>query len=388
MRIGMGPFVILTMLVGCSSPSFLLRTPPPQRPATVSSGDAAGETKPSESYQSDPEKPSPQAEASTETPPETAAVPAPIVSPQPEASTETPPDIAVVPVPIGGAPLTCIRSTDASAVVRCDMKMESGAPVSSNPNMVYIVSGEDPVQTKVAITPAATGSFTFTIPTQLQSLKAFAVAVGFTDNAYSGSNSFKYAGKDVLMAMVGYGKADLTNVVKDPGFEEFVVPAKDSSLYIEQGDFKNWMARSKADTGCLDLSPMIEIQKNYGTAAAFEGKQWTALDSVCAEDHAKAAGNIGLFQDLVVKKDHIYAISFAQKRRPGVSSLQKIVVSWGSEVLVQRETVDTQWTVLSIIKAATTDQMRIDFEEVGLSDGYGTLLDDVRVYDLGLPDLL
>lgn len=189
------------------------------------------------------------------------------------------------------------------------------------------------------------------------------------------------------MTMVGYGKTDLTNVVKDPSFEEIAVSGGGFATLVQQGNFKSWLARNKADTGCLDLSPIIELQTNHAKQKALNGKQWTELDSACAFDNGENAGNIGLFQDLAVIKDHVYAISFGAKRRAEANTLQRMRMTWGGLLLFEQDTIQDDWTVFSMIQTSTSNGARIDFEETGYSDGYGTLLDDIRIYDLGLPVL-
>ncbi len=278
---------------------------------------------------------------------------------------------AVMPVPISGAPLTCIRSAEAAAEVRCTFQEEDGTPSDVNPSFGFIISGQDPSRTPVKLSRESVGIFTFNIPSELSSLTAFGVGLADTD-------------ENIQMALVGDGRPDLTNLVKNSSFEDYIIPLDTDVFMVPQGEFKNWFGRYKDQTACLDISPIMKIQKTGVDLTAFEGKQWAELETVCAEDRSRLGGNAAFFQDLTVLKDHAYAIAFAYRRSGPKALLQKFALRWNADLLLEKEVADERWTWNYLIKSATTDRIRLDFEEIGIADGFGTLIDDVRVYDLGL----
>ncbi len=274
---------------------------------------------------------------------------------------------ATIPVAIGGAPLLCgLNKT--SNIVSCQTFDGDGKPMDYNPDFAYIISGKIPVQTQVPLKKTGLGEFAFVLPSEIRSLEAFGVGLGSSS-------------ADILLTMVGYGDTDLENIVRDPSFENVVIPV---DKFIPTSEYKSWQGNTRVATNCVDLNAIMEQQKTGALGKGFDGAQWADLDSHCTSDPKGTGGNILLYQDLAVQQDHMYSISFAQKRNKN-NSTSKLIVRWGGEVLLEQETTADNWVVLTTMKPAKSSSARIEFEEIGLEDALGTLIDDVRIYDMGLP---
>lgn len=117
-----------------------------------------------------------------------------------------------------------------------------------------------------------------------------------------------------------------------------------------------------------------------------DGNQWVELDSTCSVpiNEGSNGGNIALYQDLTLAAGHIYEVIFEYKAKQPHDSLQKISVKFGGETVLVKEVTETDWTTYKFTRAVSTDAIRIEFEELGKDDGKGTMLDNVRIYDLGV----
>jgi len=278
------------------------------------------------------------------------------------------------PIPIAGSPLTCVRTADASKEVRCTYQEADGKPMDQNPTVGFMISGQDSQKTPVDLTRLGIGLYSFQIPAPLLSLTAFAVGLGSSNN-------------DVQVSLVGKGQPDLLNVVKDSGFEEYAINDDADVLFVQQGLFRNWFGVFKGETRCLSVAPIIKIQKGGPLNVVHEGRNWAELESVCADDYTKLGGNYAMFQDVPVLKGHLYMMAFAVKHNGPVSSSQRLAVKWNEDTLLDKNVVENEWTMVRYMKVAPADGARITFDEIGASDGFGSLIDDVRIYDLGLPVL-
>ncbi len=127
----------------------------------------------------------------------------------------------------------------------------------------------------------------------------------------------------------------------------------------------------------LSLGSSFEMHNNdtfYGLSAA-RGAQLVELDS---------DGSSGIYQDLPTTPSATYALHFAFGARPESGPEDNVLEVWWDGALIAgplsldgSELSTASWTYYTYFVTATRSTTRLEFRDVGISNTYGTLLDDV-----------
>ena len=127
----------------------------------------------------------------------------------------------------------------------------------------------------------------------------------------------------------------------------------------------------------LSFGSSIEINNDntfFGLSAA-RGAQLVELDS---------EGSSGIYQDLPTTPGATYALHFAFGARPESGPEDNVLeVWWDGELIAGPLSLDgselttASWTSYTYFVMATRSTTRLEFRDVGISNTYGTLLDDV-----------
>lgn len=131
----------------------------------------------------------------------------------------------------------------------------------------------------------------------------------------------------------------------------------------------------------LTYGPAIEIQNSTAGPAA-DGLQWIELDSTASS---------GIYQNLNTTVNQVYLLSFAFSPRLGTPASDNILqVQWNGQVLATisadgTNLTSTQWTTYTYAVIATGPSTRLEFDDLGTSNGVGTFLDNVSVTTASLP---
>lgn len=191
-----------------------------------------------------------------------------------------------------------------------------------------------------------------------------------------------------LALMIPAAKADL---VVNGGFEQPTTTSPAGYSYYAPGAVPGWLLDTARSVGTF-----IEIQNGL-QGNAHSGSQLAELDS---------NGSTFIYQDIATVVGHTYLVSFFFAARPQFAHLLKsggdyaenanenhlFVLSGDSAspqnlVTMMNPTQDgtaqtgTVWQQYTYQLVALSTSTRIEFGDGGVSDSYGTFLDDVSVVD-------
>jgi Protein of unknown function (DUF642) len=155
----------------------------------------------------------------------------------------------------------------------------------------------------------------------------------------------------------------LPNLLTGGSFEHPAVKARTSHSFAS---IRGWR---------LAYGPNFELQNRLvGPAAA--GQQYAELDS---------DASTGIFQRVHTNAETKYRLAFCASARPGTPPAENVlVVKWHRRVVARialdgRHHSQTDWHSYAFKVTATGRRTRLEFDDRGISDSVGTLLDAVRL---------
>lgn len=290
-------------------------------------------------------------------------------SPATYAGAEMPmPDAAYIPISIGGASLTCSLSSHDSSQANCFATKVAGQPFKFSATKAFFIDSKEKVWFPTNLFETAPGSWNVKLPFKADN-KSF--AIGLSDDKFS-----------IMMDWVANTADPLAKGIADGSFEAVLYDGTIATQMLDSAHQKDWKAISKID-GCESVVEVGNSASMYKEVAS-DGNQFIELDTAC---HANNLGNAGnnsiIFQDLKTKVDHIYEISFQYKGRIGAKRKQELQVRWGGENILKTVVTNESWQTYKFISRTSKENIRIEFEESGVNDGTGTLIDNVIVTDGG-----
>ena len=186
-----------------------------------------------------------------------------------------------------------------------------------------------------------------------------------------------------LAFLAAVGTVSAASLIANGGFE---VPVNTASwqIYPDGTPGMVWHAEGidPAHPGYNDLE--IQTQGTLGLVPA-EGNQYAELDPYY---------NVRISQDVNLQKGHTYLLSYAQSCRrddPALPSTLQVTMSVPNAGSVLATTGCNRdgamkWTVHTVSIAPSADGVvSLSFEDKGVSDSYGVLLDDVKLEDQTIP---
>jgi fibro-slime domain-containing protein len=194
------------------------------------------------------------------------------------------------------------------------------------------------------------------------------------------------------------GVCNPQDLITNGSFEEPAV-TNNANWDIYSGSIPGWSAE------WMNPAPMqgkpevanIELQRNplMGWTAQ-DGDQWTELDTDWDGPGGGINGepaSIKLYQDVSVIYGARYTLSFWTAPRPGYGTVDnKTEVKWGNQVLfggpIEEDGTSLnqlQWTQHSTNVTAISGTMRLTFSDLGDSNSFGALLDNVSLHRVCVP---
>ncbi|RYZ57731.1 MAG: hypothetical protein EOP07_09050 [Proteobacteria bacterium] len=278
------------------------------------------------------------------------------------------PEAAHMPVAIGGASLFCSVPNIEVALATCFAKQKSGALADFAAQKAYFIDSQDLNWAETSFIRKALGTFEVSLPYKVKD-KSF--AIGFVNND-----------NKTIVDWVIDANDPIPKAVVDGGFEDIRYDGSFATQFLDPAHQKAWKAKSKT-ANCADVIEMANVNTAMGILPV-EGDQWVELDSVCkTESFLSGGNNIVLYQDLKLEPDHIYQITFQFSGRPGATQKQEFQVRFGDEEILKMVVTDDKWQSYTFTRRVIKERMRIEFEESGIVDGRGTLLDNVVVSSVG-----
>ncbi|WP_437815453.1 DNRLRE domain-containing protein [Sorangium sp. So ce1078] len=148
------------------------------------------------------------------------------------------------------------------------------------------------------------------------------------------------------------------DIVTNGSFESPNVSRGNSSLY---SSISGWQA----------AYGQIQIHDHSNGMNPAHGEQHVELD---------ASSSSGIYQDLTTVPGATYQLRFAFAARPGTNASQNVLgVVWGGQPVATLTTASSAWVYYTYTLVASGATTRLQFNDLGISNGQGTLLDRVTV---------
>jgi hypothetical protein len=153
---------------------------------------------------------------------------------------------------------------------------------------------------------------------------------------------------------------------------------------IENGSFEvpavgrgNWRLFPAIQGWQLASGPGIEVQSHTGSTPA-DGNQLVELDST---------GSSAMYQDVRTRPGAVYELRIAISPRPGRSGADnRLAVRFGGQQIAivegGREGRDARWSYVTYRVVASSHISRLELADVGPSNGFGILIDDVSLIQI------
>ena len=170
----------------------------------------------------------------------------------------------------------------------------------------------------------------------------------------------------VVVAQRAAAGAAPTELVTNGGFESPAIPLH--TYAVLHTPISGWTEAAPRTCG-------IEIQ-NHVAGSPFEGQQFTELDSTCSTE---------IYQNLTTIPGKTYRLTYEFSARPTRGPADNVLQAWWNGKLLDTEQLDgigltdTNWIKFSYHVKATGTTTQIAFADAGVSNSYGTYLDDVSV---------
>jgi hypothetical protein len=275
---------------------------------------------------------------------------------------------AVTPVIVSGASLTC--SLKDLTTASCLATEAKGAAFDFAVARAYVIKGSPAVWTATKFNKIVTGEWNIDVTSISGS---FAIGI-------------QNAQKETLTDWIIQPDAPPLNLVKDGGFESLILesnPTLDFQFIMSQPSL-SWQARFTPDFTTCKV-PYIEIQiANHGMTPS-EGSRYTELNSACRDTSLDGPSPIALYQKVGnLIKNNFYEIRLQHRRRIDFPPPVGFQVAFGNQVLPAVPVAQVEWIEYRAIVKADSIEAVLSIEETSRHEsGIGTLIDNVRIFDLG-----
>ncbi len=170
------------------------------------------------------------------------------------------------------------------------------------------------------------------------------------------------------------------NLLRNGSFEDYPL-LLDPLVTSKQGD--PWQAQIPVESPCTVA--WLDVNSNDTKNLASEGVRYLDLNSYCNDD-VKHSKNIAI-QNYQAHEGHLYQLVYQYAANPDATFEHNLEVMWsgesvGSHTLVRK---DLTWIEQSVLQFAKGDSHYVAFQDKSdATDSRGALLDNVRLYDLGI----
>ncbi|MBE7465806.1 MAG: VCBS repeat-containing protein [Planctomycetes bacterium] len=182
------------------------------------------------------------------------------------------------------------------------------------------------------------------------------------------------------------------NLISNGSFEEPVITHPAGWYIYGSGRLNGWQVRWVHDAQRVSpvlaaTGPVLELQKSGvlpGIAAA-AGNQYAELDS--DTEGPDFSGNdilptVAISQTVESIPSTYYNLKWKVRARPGNWGTQTLRVSV-NDAIVYEGAAPADWTEMSKRIYCRTDELKVEFADMGDANSYGVLLDDVRLTNEG-----
>lgn len=179
------------------------------------------------------------------------------------------------------------------------------------------------------------------------------------------------------------------NLIQDHSFEDYDTSEKTRSgsdyVIVPKDEFK-WNFGGLRESCTNGGTPSAEIVIASSKVPAANGKQFVDLDADCGALFNLSGANIFLEQKIKTELDRKYVVSFyynartnSNGRQPKGATASFNALLNGKEFFSAQGIAYGDWKRIKYTFRANSSTTTLRFEEHGLGDFYGTVLDDIRV---------
>lgn len=291
----------------------------------------------------------------------------------------TPSDNGITqPAMVGGAFLICSVQTLSSDKSHVKCQIEGDTPQDSSLNMpkieFVVMQHEELINVEGHLKVKDGKTFyTFDVPTT----EGLVVKANIQSEAGNETSALIWDVAEHTNLITAPIPSDLPsteegqNLIKNGDFETF---ALNPGSWMLMNDLPGWNLRW-ADEDCPN-QVKAEVWNGFSGITAPSGQHHIELDS----GGGCQGSNLVISQVLNIEPGQLLSLNFSFRTRPG--SQGRLVVRMGDDVIYDQLHTEAQWHEVQLDWQAGPDQTIVDlsFEDEGIGDDHGTLLDNVRVF--------
>jgi hypothetical protein len=289
---------------------------------------------------------------------------------------------SVAPSIIAGASLTCQRGVPKTDVT-CQVTSK-GVLTDVVPKHIYVIKGKAAKWIAKPFKRIQVGTYTLSVDANLP--ESFGMGLTYGVDQY-------------LVTMVGDNYPEYNDLIRDGGFDAIPLDSgAGSTSRISRNDLLSanspWLyeVRQGQSTCQFDENDSLLDVRNLNRAGSnFAQRKTVYLDTSCP-----SGGGLNLFllQGLKVETTHIYRIYAKYKASAlpaaGAAS-QNLQIGIGQNtvaaIFVNIPYRDTEWHLAQVSIKPDVKEPYFFATESGIADKVGYMIDDVKFFDLGIPNL-
>lgn len=271
---------------------------------------------------------------------------------------------ALMPVPVSGAYLVC---TPIPRGAKCRAFDYQNRPYDMLADRAFILTGNPVSWTRIDFLRVGVGTWIVNVPATEKSY-----GVAFLD-----------ANDQHLADWIMIADSNPENLALDGSFESLDVGGEDYLPVLPSADYPWKVFKSSSPIFINRCSvAMLEIQTTLSGQPPIDGKQWIELNSDCLDPDVghPETFNVTVSQKIKVEPGHSYLVMFNHRSR----AEGDFEISFAGSSLATVHSADPSWRELRFLKKVDSAEVEISLTGMNNSGGGGgTLIDNVRIYDLG-----
>lgn len=269
---------------------------------------------------------------------------------------------ALTPTPIGGAYLVCNPIPEGAECRAFDYQNQ---PYDMQADRAFILTGKPVLWSSIEFVRTNVGTWTVKVPADVSSF-----GIAFLDRI-----------DQHLADWIVKEDSAPQNLALDGSFESLEATGIDYQAMLPPEGYPWKVLKSDSAINLCTLA-YLEVQTIASGQPPIDGNQWIELNSSCLDPNPvpPLIYNITVSQKIKVEVGHSYLILVNHRSRaPG-----SFDVFFGASKLASLFSGDSSWQQLSFVRKADSTEAEIAITGRGESDGGGgTLIDNIRIYDLG-----
>ncbi|MEQ8675504.1 MAG: DUF642 domain-containing protein [Aggregatilineales bacterium] len=175
------------------------------------------------------------------------------------------------------------------------------------------------------------------------------------------------------------------NLVINGCFEDPELPTIGLSRATLVSSVPGWTLEQLIAVG--PTCPNVEfdiLQSGEGGIPSYQGSQFGKFDNGCTDFGVASAQTVAISQVIATTPFHTYEVSFAYRRLPAANPADSTLIFEWNNIIHFNQPAPAFWEVVTFEVIAESNSTEIYFADPDIyPDASGTVIDDIRVTDLG-----